>query len=164
MTEQFNVDWRNFISLWPKIGKNELKVAEILNFKQAYIINRANSSDEPKKDSAQYKKLVTYKRFYVSLALYDIVQEMPLPQVVQKYDLNKALVQTLQEHSSTFAGMVAIFCEKLGGDNPSGWQSLTQLFKEYQTRLAFGIHQDLIDLMRIPFLTSKYARQLFSNG
>src|SRR5699024_307898 len=98
------------------------------------------------------------KRFYASLALFDLVQEVPLIQVASKYQLSKGLVQSLQQQAATFAGMLSTFCGKLG------WGNMELLIEQFQPRLCFGIQRELIDLMRLSFLTSALARQLFQKG
>lgn len=60
--------------------------------------------------------------------------------------------------ASTFAGIVTSFCRALN------WNMLALIIGQFQERLYFGIHQDLIDLMRIANLTNQRARALFDGG
>ena len=66
------------------------------------------------------------------------------------------MLQSLQQTASTFAGMVTSFCAKLG------WRSLELLVGQFQDRLQFGIHRELIDLCRISCLNGQRARVLFN--
>lgn len=75
--------------------------------------------------------------------------------VAQDYNLTKGMVQSLQQQAAQFAGMLTVFCNRLG------WVYLEMLIGEIQKRLSFGVQRELIDLMRIPFLTSQLARQLY---
>lgn len=68
------------------------------------------------------------------------------------------MLQTLQQMASTFAGIVTAFCTSLQ------WSTLALIVSEFKDRLYFGIHSDLIDLMRLPDLTQKRARALFDAG
>lgn len=60
--------------------------------------------------------------------------------------------------TSTFAGIVTAFCRALN------WQMLALIISQFQERLFFGIHHDLIDLMKISILNSQRARALHSAG
>ena len=66
------------------------------------------------------------------------------------------MLQSLQQTASTFAGMVTSFCAKLG------WRSLELLVGQFQDRLQFGIHRELIDLCRLSCLNGQRARVLFN--
>lgn len=46
--------------------------------------------------------------------LNDLVQEVPFEKVMKRFGVNRGVLQSLQTLSSTFAGMVTVFCEKLG--------------------------------------------------
>lgn len=68
------------------------------------------------------------------------------------------MLQSLQQMSSTFAGIVTAFCNSLQ------WPTLSLVVSQFKERLFFGIHRDLIDLMRLPDLNHKRARALFDSG
>lgn len=97
----------------------------------------------------------SFKRLFVALALNDIIQEHPIEDLEVKYDINRGLLQSLQNTVSTFAGMIAIFCNKLG------WHNLEVLVDQFQSRLEFGVQRELIDIMRIPTMNALLARQLY---
>lgn len=61
--------------------------------------------------------------------------------------------------SSTFAGTVTTFCKSLQ------WNLLALILAQFRERLFFGIHPDLIELMKIPTMSStRIARALHKNG
>lgn len=61
--------------------------------------------------------------------------------------------------ASTFAGTVTTFCKSLQ------WNLLAVILSQFRERLFFGIHPDLIDLMKIPSIGgTRIARALFKNG
>jgi len=68
------------------------------------------------------------------------------------------MLQGLQQMASTFAGIVTAFCNSLQ------WSTLALIVSQFKDRLFFGIHRDLIDLMRLPDLSQKRARALFDAG
>lgn len=54
--------------------------------------------------------------------------------------------------------MVTVFCHQLG------WKNMEMLVAQFQDRLHFGIHSELIELMKLPSLNGLRARSLFSAG
>lgn len=60
--------------------------------------------------------------------------------------------------ASTFAGIVTAFCKALN------WSMLALIIDQFKERLFFGVHRDLIELMRLSNLNSQRARILFDAG
>lgn len=56
------------------------------------------------------------------------------------------------------AGMVTVFCNRLG------WHNLELLLSQFQSRLSFGVQRELCDLVRISLLNAQRARTLYSAG
>lgn len=54
--------------------------------------------------------------------------------------------------------MVTAFCRQLG------WKNLELLISQFQDRLHFGIHSELLELMKLPSLNGIRARTLFDSG
>jgi DNA polymerase theta len=79
--------------------------------------------------------------------------------VATKYKIPRGLLQSLQQSASTFAAILTNFCDSLQ------WNLLVLILKQFRERLFFGIHPDLIELMKIPSITStRMARGLYNNG
>lgn len=55
------------------------------------------------------KKLAVLRRFYTALALQDLVNEVPLPEVAAKFNCSKGMLQSLQQTASTFAGNIILY-------------------------------------------------------
>lgn len=72
--------------------------------------------------------------------------------------MNRGTLQSLQQTTSTFAGIVKSFCKALN------WDLLALIVSQFQDRIFFGVHQDLVDLMKISVLNGKRARALFNAG
>lgn len=96
--------------------------------------------------------------FYTALALHELINESPLNKVASKYKLSRGTLQTLQQTTSTFAGIVKSFCKSLN------WNMLALIVSQFQDRIFFGVHQDLVDLMKISILNGQRARALFTAG
>ena len=98
-------------------------------------------------------------RFYTALALQDLVNERPLEAVARKFKCTRGMLQSLQQMSSTFAGIVTSFCTSLN------WTNLALVLGQFRERLFFGIHPNLIELMKIPTMTTtRIARTLYKAG
>lgn len=97
-------------------------------------------------------------RFYTALALLDLVNESPVNEVAARYKCSRGLLQSLQQMASTFAGIVTAFCKALN------WSMLALIIDQFKERLFFGVHRDLIELMRLPNLNGQRARILFDAG
>lgn len=86
------------------------------------------------------------------------MNETPINVVSHKFKCQRGMLQGLQQMASTFAGIVTAFCNSLQ------WSTLSLIVSQFKDRLYFGIHRDLIDLMRLPDLTHKRARALHDAG
>ena len=133
------------------------RVSELVGVEEGFL-NRAIRNRPPTRSEAQRHSLRVHKRFYVTLALHDLVHEVPLDTVARKYGANRGMLQSLQSSAATFAGMVTVFCRKLG------WNNLEMLLSQFQNRLSFGIERELCDLVRISALNAFRARVLYSAG
>lgn len=78
--------------------------------------------------------------------------------MAEKYKCSRGLLQSLQQQSATFAGIVTSFCTVLN------WTMLSLIVSQFKERLFFGVHHDLIDLLKLQSLNGIRARVLFDNG
>ena len=53
----------------------------------------------------QLRSLAIHRRFYMALAMHDLVQERPLLSVCSKYHCNKGQLQSLMQSAAKFAGL-----------------------------------------------------------
>lgn len=103
--------------------------------------------------------ILILNRFYTALALQELINEKSVTEVSNKYRIPRGLLQSLQQSAATFAGVVTTFCKSLD------WNLLALILTQFRERLFFGIHPDLMDLMKIPSMSStRIARALFKNG
>lgn len=152
-----DIDWFNFLNIWEKLPSVMKRVGDLVGVKESYIVN--SSSGKIQTHTAKlYHQLMVHKRFYAALALQDLIDEIPLNNVAQKFSCSRGLLQSLQQSASTFAGMVTKFCQQLG------WSSVEILISQFQDRFQFGINRDLLDLMRLPIMNGQRARALFNSG
>lgn len=149
------IDWMFYLDLWEKLPPTMKRVGELVGIKESYIVNATRGKIQTNTNKL-YHKLMVHKRFFVALALQDLVNEKPLGWVCAKFNCNRGMLQSLQQSASSFAGMVTSFSRQLG------WGSVDLLISQFQDRLQFGISRDLLDLMRLPILNGKMARTLFN--
>ncbi|KAI8130699.1 DNA polymerase theta [Lucilia cuprina] len=148
-----NLDWLLFLDLWEKLTPAMKKVGELVGVKESFLVRAMRGQTK-----LDYKLMQIHKRFYTALALQELVNETPINVVAIKYKCTRGMLQSLQQMSSTFAGIVTSFCNSLQ------WDTLSLIVSQFKERLYFGIHRDLIDLMRLPDLSHKRARALFDAG
>ena len=152
-----NMEWMNFMSLLEALPVSSKRIAKLVGVEESFI-TRAIRGNINMNSPADRSKVDVHKRFYSALVLSDLINEVPLNEVSKKYSVSRGQLQTLQQSAGTFAGMVTVFCNRLG------WKNLSMLLRSFQTRLNFGIHQELIELVRISVLNAQRARILFSAG
>ncbi|XP_028028922.1 DNA polymerase theta-like isoform X2 [Bombyx mandarina] len=150
-----NIDWLHLLNLWESLTKAMKKVGELVGVQESFIIKCLRGLNMKHLDS---NKLNIHKRFYTALALQDLVNEVHLSEVANKFQCARGFLQGLQQASGTFAGMVTAFCKQLG------WKSMEILISQFQDRLHFGIQSELLELMKLSSLNGMRARTLFDAG
>ena len=158
MNDQWpDLDWYTYYTIWERLSSQSKRVAEMVGVKESFLAramqNRINTSNEEQK-----RMLRIHRRFYAALVLQDFCNEIPIKDVSRKYKIHKGLLQSLQNSAATFAGMVTVFCRKLG------WSCLEVLLEQFQSRLSFGVCRDLCNLVRIPLLNRFTARLFYQKG
>eukprot|EP01133_Synstelium_polycarpum_P010899 gene10899-12704_t len=99
-----------------------------------------------------------HKRFYMAMALSELIQETPLPIVAKKYMIGRGALQATMQSSGSFAWMVVSFCKKMG------WWALEGLVNGYVKRLDNGAKQDILPLVEIKGVGPSRARALWNAG
>ncbi|XP_017041178.1 DNA polymerase theta [Drosophila ficusphila] len=148
-----DLDWLIYLDMWEKLNPAMKKVGELVGVKESFLVKAMRGQTK-----LDYKQMQIHKRFYTALALQELVNETPINVVVHKFKCHRGMLQSLQQMASTFAGIVTAFCNSLQ------WSTLALIVSQFKDRLFFGIHRDLIDLMRLPDLTQKRARAIFDAG
>uniref|UniRef100_A0A1B0DMP4 DNA polymerase theta n=1 Tax=Phlebotomus papatasi TaxID=29031 RepID=A0A1B0DMP4_PHLPP len=147
------IDWLHFLDLWERLPSTMRRVGELVGVRDAFLVRAMRGTK-----SLDEKQLQIHKRFYTALALQELISEVPIAEVAAKYKCPRGLLQSLQQMAASFAAIVAYFCTALN------WQLLAMIVSQFRERLFFGIHRDLVDLMKIPSLNAQRARALFAAG
>ena len=158
MSDQWaDLDWYVYYNLWERLSSHSKRVAEMVGVSESYLAramqNRINCVTEEQK-----RLLRIHRRFYAALILQELCNETPMVDVGRRYKVHKGLLQSLQNSAATFAGMVTVFCRKLG------WTCLEVLLEQFQSRLSFGVCRDLCNLVRISLFNRSTARYFYENG
>ncbi|CAL1266804.1 unnamed protein product [Larinioides sclopetarius] len=152
-----SLNWMHFLTLWEQLPDEYKRVGDLVGVQENFI-GLGIQGKLNKNSHKFFQKLAVHQRFYATLALNDLIQEMPLSAVAEKYDCTRGILQSLQQTTSTFAGMLTVFCNRLG------WYNLELLFSSFQKRVHFGIQQELCDLVRLSTLNAQRARALYNAG
>jgi DNA polymerase theta len=102
-----DLSWLEYLNMWNDLGAGEKYVGSLVGIDEAFIF-RAMTGTYSKRNSALAGRFSVHQRFYIALALNDLVNEMPITKVAEKYSLNKGLIQSLQQSASTFAGEIGL--------------------------------------------------------
>ncbi|XP_076583956.1 DNA polymerase theta [Chaetodon auriga] len=155
--EWTTIDWYQFFCLWEQLSSSMKRVAELVGIQEGFLARSVSGKLVAKTDK-QRRQMAIHKRFFTTLVLQDLVSEVPLGTVVSKFNCNRGQLQSLQQSASTYAGMVTVFCKRLG------WHNMELLLSQYQTRLSFGVQRELVDLVRVSLLNATRARTLYAQG
>uniref|UniRef100_UPI0037E73ECB DNA polymerase theta n=1 Tax=Semicossyphus pulcher TaxID=241346 RepID=UPI0037E73ECB len=155
--EWTTIDWYQFFCLWEQLSSSMKRVAELVGVQEGFLA-RSVGGKLVAKTEKQRRQMAIHKRFFTTLVLQDLVNEVPLATVASKYNCNRGQLQSLQQSASTYAGMVTVFCKRLG------WHNMELLLSQYQTRLSFGVQRELVDLVRVSLLNATRARTLYAQG
>ncbi|KAI1903802.1 hypothetical protein AGOR_G00030960 [Albula goreensis] len=155
--EWTTIDWYQFFCLWENLPSSMKRVAEMVGIQEGFLA-RSVGGKMVAKTEKQRRQMAIHKRFFTTLALLDLVSEVPLGAVAKKYGCSRGQLQSLQQSASTYAGMVTVFCNRLG------WHNLELLLAQFQSRLSFGVQRELCDLVRVSLLNAQRARALYAAG
>ncbi|KAM6224815.1 DNA polymerase theta [Rhynchocyon petersi] len=151
------IDWYRFFCLWEKLPSSMKRVAELVGVEEGFLA-RCVKGKIVARTERQHRQMAIHKRFFTSLVLLDLISEVPLKEINQKYGCNRGQVQSLQQSAAVYAGMITVFSNRLG------WHNMELLLSQFQKRLTFGIQRELCDLIRVSLLNAQRARVLYASG
>ena len=101
---------------------------------------------------------ISLEILFICSILFDIISEIHIKQISQKYSIDRGSIQSLQTSSTTLAGQISKFCEIMD------FNILSTLLINIKKRLNFGVKQELLSLISIPILTPQICRFLFNKN
>eukprot|EP01012_Entosiphon_sulcatum_P052582 TRINITY_DN7226_c0_g1_i3.p1 TRINITY_DN7226_c0_g1~~TRINITY_DN7226_c0_g1_i3.p1 ORF type:complete len:1840 (+),score=235.77 TRINITY_DN7226_c0_g1_i3:85-5604(+) len=150
--------WDRFYQLYLRLPPAAQSVAQAIGISEAFLVHCQSAACVPNRNAPDTPQFRLHRRFFASLVLFDLIHEVSLAEVSEKFRVARGDLQKLQEMSGTFAGMVGVFCDKLC------WWGFESLIQKLQDRLNHGVEQDLIELVRIPNVKAHRARALYNAG
>ncbi|XP_040477243.1 DNA polymerase theta [Ursus maritimus] len=151
------IDWYRFFCLWEKLPTSMKRVAELVGVEEGFLA-RCVKGKVIARTERQHRQMAIHKRFFTSLVLLDLISEVPLKEINQKYGCSRGQIQSLQQSAAVYAGMITVFSNRLG------WHNMELLLSQFQKRLTFGIQRELCDLVRVSLLNAQRARFLYASG
>ncbi|KAL7053660.1 hypothetical protein AAHC03_026931 [Spirometra sp. Aus1] len=158
-----SLDWFRYLEIYQNLSAPDRRVADLVGVGERFIMRCVAGGScrvgAKKQSAVQAFSALVHRRFYTALALYRLICEDGLACVSERFRVNRGVLQSLTQQAATYAGMVTIFCNRLG------WTHLERLLAAFQARLLFGVASELIDLMRLsPLISAQRARALYSAG
>ncbi|XP_045707980.1 DNA polymerase theta isoform X2 [Phyllostomus hastatus] len=151
------IDWYRFFCLWEKLPTSMKRVAELVGVEEGFLARCVKGKVEARTER-QHRQMAIHKRFFTSLVLLDLISEVPLKEINQKFGCSRGQIQSLQQSAAVYAGMITVFSNRLG------WHNMELLLSQFQKRLTFGIQRELCDLVRVSLLNAQRARSLYTSG
>ncbi|XP_018654758.1 putative dna polymerase theta [Schistosoma mansoni] len=159
-----DLDWLCYLEQYQSLSSSERRVADLIGIEERFITRCAGGAPSSAvgchgNTNMVNRRLSLHRRFYTALVLYRLVNEDGLQIVAKKFGVNRGLLQSLQQQAATYAGMVTIFCNRLG------WNHMERVIANFQSRLCYGVSDELVDLIRLlPLVNAERARALYAAG
>ncbi len=107
-----NLDWMAFLTLWEALPADMKRVGELVGVEERFLVRAMRGTIGKTERQVllhfwiffmcfleglffQVRQLAVHQRFYTALALHDLVNEVPLTTVSQKYGSTKGTIQLL---------------------------------------------------------------------
>ncbi|KAG8224942.1 hypothetical protein J437_LFUL006442 [Ladona fulva] len=142
-----------YYKAYTKLSPLELQTAHVLGISESCMMGIV---------SGKAVKGVTshvLNRFYVTLMLNDLWNQMSVWEVSIKYDIPRGVIQSLMTKAASFASNVLHFCQEF----EELW-AFQDLLGNFSQRLSHCCHVELLPLMDLPAVKRGRARQLYNAG
>ncbi|ELR22203.1 helicase domain containing protein [Acanthamoeba castellanii str. Neff] len=149
-------DWMGLFNTYQKLGAVKQEIGSAVGVREAYLSARATGKVATT-DEARRSHFVC-QRFFTALVLHDVLREVPLRDITDRYRVNRGSIQQLMQKASSFANMSRVFCQQMG------WWELAVLMDKYVPRLFHGVKEELVPLVELASLKQPHARALFQAG
>lgn len=161
-TEDIQPDWSRLLKMTQELKPADSSVASKVGLDMSYVVANARGfgarGTSTIASGQQSEQERVCRRFWAALVLNDMLQEMSLEEVHEKYGVVRGTVQGMQDRACRYAGMIAVFCERLG------WHDLELLVSKFQGRVLHGVRPEMVCLMEIPYVKTHTARLLYKAG
>ncbi|KAK9884457.1 hypothetical protein WA026_007300 [Henosepilachna vigintioctopunctata] len=153
LSEQIKPDMNVYFTLFQQLPEKELHTAKVLGITESVAVKMMSNQ------TIKNVPLRVLNRFYLTLILYDLWNEMPIYEAGEKYRVDRGLVQNLMQSSASFSSNVVNFCKELEEFWP-----FAHLLKGMSLRLSHCCTRELMPLMELPAVKQNRAKQLYNAG
>ncbi|MEN2500608.1 MAG: hypothetical protein MHMPM18_004760, partial [Marteilia pararefringens] len=151
-----DIQWVNFLRKLSLLPESILNASKLIGIDEKFVSQLA-SGKWKSVNNCEVKRAM-HVRFYIALCLDRLVEEQNIYEISSLYRVSKGSLQQVQQSACVFAGMLSRLSRSLK------WFTMALLFENLQSRLEFGVKNDLLDLMQLQCLDARLARFLFDNG
>ncbi|KAI5688572.1 DEAD [Leishmania braziliensis] len=152
-------DWELLRLMMSRMSDSRQRIASLLGVDAFFVDQQAMGLGGPLEATDEgRRRLFTAKRFYVALMLADVLAEVPMATVEQRYDVSRGQLQNLMRSASMFSSSITSFCHAME------WFSLEAVLSSFVKRLGFGVKPDLLPLMEVRGMQPPRARALWNAG
>ncbi|CAI5445201.1 unnamed protein product [Caenorhabditis angaria] len=98
-------DWHHLFEIFTRLPEEHRRVAKIIGINERFLVDRMRGAGIGGAENE--RKFKMHIRFFSTLALFDLINEVDIHQVSEKYRIPRGSLQTLQSQSATYAGHMA---------------------------------------------------------
>lgn len=128
-----------YFAIYVKLLPKQLHTAKLIGLTEAVAQKLARGLSFPNEQQ------IILKRFYITLMLNDLWNDMPVPEVASKYRIDRGIVQTLMRNAATNSASILRFCEEIN----ELW-AFKELLSVLTRRLSHCCAAELLPLMELP--------------
>nr|CCC92122.1 putative DNA polymerase theta (helicase domain only) [Trypanosoma congolense IL3000] len=154
--EMVECNWAVYRDIMSRLSETRQRIASMVGVDEFYINQRAMGLGDPNGNSSE--QMFKTRRFYLALILADLLNEVPMYVVEQRYQCKRGQLQNLMRNASMFSGSITSFCRAME------WFSLEAVLASFVKRLGFGVKPDIVPLMEIRGVQPPRARALWVAG
>ncbi|RHW70854.1 DNA polymerase theta (helicase domain only) [Trypanosoma brucei equiperdum] len=156
LRDPIDVDWSIYRDILSQLNETRQRIASMIGVDEFYVNQRAMGLGDAGGNGGG--RAFATRRFYAALALADLLNEVPIGEVEQRYRCNRGQLQNLLRSASMFSSSITSFCRAME------WYSLEAVLASFVKRLGFGVKPDIIPLMEIKGVQPGRARALWRAG
>ncbi|EGG16168.1 hypothetical protein DFA_09196 [Cavenderia fasciculata] len=155
------INWSNFYTLFKAFDQSRKDVANRLGISLYYIechCDEEKTNDVYKMETNTPNIRQIHVRFYLAMALSELIQENSLHYVAKKYGIPRGSLQSTMQFCGTWAWMIVTFCKRMQ------WYSFEAVISEYVKRLDHGVRAEVLPLLEVKGIGKARARALYNAG
>lgn len=146
--------WEQYLDAYERLDVTDKNIARLVGVKPMFLAKMQGHADYELTSDADKEDLRLHTRFFHALVLRDLGSGLQIKLLAERFYVDRGKIQQLQRMGAMYAGMISVVCTQLK------WQHFGTLFKHFRDRLAFGVQESLVDLMRLPSMTKRIATAL----